>query len=132
MIASVLFIDQYVLPLITKHYKKIQIHLATSWAETWQMQFIVTKCSILQLSKRHHKSSCPYSMSGKLLKTIKQYYTIQEFKQTITQLSWNSQVDYVAICSIATRLIGFLQCNLCDYCSKELEELSYKQFVQPV
>ena len=41
-------------------------------------------------------------------------------------LSWNSQVDYV--CSKATRLIGFLQRKLHN-CSKELKELSYKQFV---
>ena len=99
----------------------------TSWAETWQMQFNVNKCSILQLSKHHHKSSFPYSMSGKLLKIVKQHSYLGI--QIDHHLSWNSQVDYV--CSKAMRLIGFLQRNLRN-CSKELKELSYKQFVLPI
>ena len=96
----------------------------TSWAVTWQMQFNVNKCSILQLSKHHHKNLFPYSMSGKLLKTVKwhSYLGIQ----IDHHLSWNSHVDYV--CSKVTRLIGFLQHDLRNH-SKELKELSYKQFV---
>ena len=45
----------------------------TSWAETWQMQFNVNKCSILQLSKQYRKGLFPYSMSGKFLRTIEQH-----------------------------------------------------------
>ena len=46
---------------------------------------------------------------------------------------WNSLVDYVLYAAMlkATRLIDFLQQNLCN-CSKKLKELSYKQFVLPV
>ena len=91
------------------------------------MQFNVNKCSILQLSKHHHKCSFPYSMSGKLLKIVQQHSYLGI--QIDHHLSWNSQVDYV--CSKAMRLIGFLQRNLRN-CSKELKELSYKQFVLPI
>ena len=66
-------------------------------------------------------------MSGKLLKIIKQHAYLGI--QIDHHLSWNSQVDYV--CSKVTRLIGFLQHNLRS-CSKELKELSYKQFVLPI
>ena len=62
-------------------------------------------------------------MSGKLLKIVKQHSYVGI--QIDQHLSWNSQVDYV--CSKAMRLIAFLQCNLRN-CSKELKELSYKQF----
>jgi len=103
------------------------LNTLTSWAATWQMQFNVNKCSILQLSKHHHKSLFPYSMMGKLLKIVEQHSYLGI--QIDHRLSWRPQVDYV--CSKATRLIGFLQRNLRN-CPRELKELSFKQFVLPV
>ena len=49
------------------------IDVLTNWTEKWQMQFSVNKCSILQLSKHHHKSLFQYFMSGKLLKNVGQH-----------------------------------------------------------
>ena len=113
---TVSFINQYALPLIMMCYNRIQTHLPAG--------LNVNKYSILQLSKHHHKSSFPYSKSGKLLKTVKQHSYLGILIDH--HLSWNSQVHYV--CSKAMRLTGFLQHNLRN-CSKELKELSYKQFV---
>ena len=65
-------------------------------------------------------------MSGKLLKTVEHHIYLGI--QIDHHLSWNPQVDYVCSKATSYRLIGFLQCNLCNS-SKELKELSYKQFI---
>jgi len=43
------------------------------WAATWQMEFNVNKCCILQLSKHHNKAIFPYQMSNKLFKVVEQH-----------------------------------------------------------
>ena len=45
----------------------------SAWAEKWKMIFNVCKCCIMQLSKHHHKSEFPYSMSGQDLKIVEQH-----------------------------------------------------------
>ena len=77
----------------------------------------------MQLSKHHHKSKFLYQV----LKIVEQH----SFLGVIIdhQLSWKQHVEYV--CGKAMKLIGFLNRNL-HTCSKELKELSYKQFVLPV
>ena len=66
-------------------------------------------------------------MSGQVLKIVKQH---SYFGVIIDyQLSWKPHIDY--LCGKAMKLIGFLNYNL-HICSKELKELSYKQFVLPV
>ena len=66
-------------------------------------------------------------MSGQVLKIVKQHsylgVTIDH------QLSWKLHIDYVY--GKAMKQIGFLNHNL-HTCSKELKQLSYKQFVLPV
>ena len=92
---TVSFIDQHILQLITKYYLQQDLDtLRISWAEAWQMQFNVNKSSILQLSKHHHKNLFPYSMSGKLLKTVEQHSYLGI--QIEHHLSWNAQVDLYA------------------------------------
>ena len=94
-------------------------YVLTIWAEKWQMQFNTNKCSILQLSKHHHKSF----MSGKFLKNVEQYPYLGI--QIDHHLSWNSQVDNV--CSKAARLLGFLQHNLCNCLrNSAINNLSYQ------
>ena len=70
------------------------------------------------MSKCHHKSTFPYSMGGKLLKTVEQYAYLGI--QIDHHLSWSPQVDYVY--GKATRLIGFLRHSLRN-CPKSLKEL---------
>ena len=66
-------------------------------------------------------------MSGQVLKIVEQHSYLGVIIDH--QLSWNPHIDYVR--GKATKLIGFLNRNL-RTCSKELKELSYKQFVLPV
>ena len=52
-----------------------------------------------------------------------------DIEKQVSILSWKLHVEYV--CGKAMKLIGFLNRNL-HTCSKELKELSYKQFELPV
>ena len=66
-------------------------------------------------------------MSGQVLRIVEQHSYLGVIIDH--QLSWKPHVEYV--CGKAMKLIGFLNRNL-HTCSKELKELSYKQFVLPV
>ena len=103
------------------------LHKLSAWADKWEMKFNVKKCCIMQLSKHHHKSEFLYSMSDQVLRIVEQHSYLGVIIDH--QLSWKPHVEYV--CGKAMKLIGFLNRNL-HTCSKELKELSYKQFVLPV
>ena len=98
-----------------------------NWTTKWQIKFNVAKCSILQLSKHHYKSTFPYSMAGEHLSTVDQHPYLGV--QLDHHLSWRPQINYV--CSKATRILNFLGHNL-QNCPKNLKELGDKQFVLPV
>ena len=66
-------------------------------------------------------------MSGQILRTVEQLSYLGVIMEH--QLSWKPHIEY--ICCKAMKPIRFLNCNL-NSCSKELKELSYKQFVLPV
>ena len=66
-------------------------------------------------------------MSGQVLRIVEQHSYLGVIIDQ--QLSWKPHVEYVH--GKAMKLIGFLNRNL-HTCSKELKELSYKQFVLPV
>ena len=69
-------------------------------------------------------------MSSQDLKTVEQHSYLGVIINH--QLSWKPHINYVAMWqSNESKLIGFLNRSLHTY-SKELKELSYKQFVLPV
>ena len=45
----------------------------TRWATTWQMEFNVTKCNIIQLSKGHKKSHFTYTMGSVPLTVVEEH-----------------------------------------------------------
>ena len=81
----------------------------------------------MQLSKHRHKSEFIYSISGQVFRTVEQHSCLGVIIDH--QLLRKPHTEYV--CGKAMKLIGFLNRNL-NICSKELKELSYKQFVLPV
>ena len=81
----------------------------------------------MQLSKYRHESEFLYSMSDQALRTVNQHSYLGVIIDH--QLSWKPHIKYV--CGKAMNLIGFLNRNL-NTCSKELKELSYKQFMLPI
>ena len=45
----------------------------TNWAKTWQMEFNVHKCNILQISNIHDKSTFSYTMYSTPLKYVTEH-----------------------------------------------------------
>jgi len=93
------------------------LNTLSNWATIWQMKFNINKCCIL---RHHHKETFPYHMSNKPLKVVKQHPYLGIIIDH--HPSCGPQVNHV--CNKATRLIGFLQCNL-QNCPQVLKELSF-------
>ena len=101
----VLFIEQYILLMTTMQLLQQDINTLTNWVIKWQMQFIVNKCSILQLSKYipifHGRQASQYHWTLLLRDTNIDHH-----------LSWIRQVELDCVCKKAARLMGFFQRNL--------------------
>ena len=101
----------------------------TRWATTWQMEFNVTKCNIIQLSKGHKKSHFTYTMGGVPLTVVEEHQYLGILLND--KLSWRSHIDHT--CNKANRLLGFLQRNLpSDNSCQFIRALSYKQLILPI
>ena len=101
----------------------------TRWATTWQMEFNVTKCNIIQLSKGHRKSHFTYTMGGVPLTVVEEHQYLGILLND--KSSWRSHIDHT--CNKANRLLGFLQRNLpSDNSCQFIRALSYKQLILPI
>ena len=99
----------------------------STWAATWQMDFNVDKCNIMQFSNARHKSSFSYTMQGLPLCIVDRHSyldVVLDYK-----LSWESHQHYIS--NKVNCLLAFLNRNLprANHC---LREYSYKQLVLPV
>ena len=99
----------------------------TRWAKSWQMEFNVHKCNILQISNIHDKSTFPYMMYNTPLKYVVEHKYLGVWLNG--RLSWHSHISYT--CHKVNRTLGFLQRNL-KTCPTHLKEHAYKQMVLPL
>ena len=82
-------------PILTPadhHILQEDLQKLFSWAEKFKMKFNISKCCIMKLSKHHHKSEFPYSMSGQDLQIVEQHPYLGVIIDH--QLSWKPHVDY--------------------------------------
>jgi len=99
----------------------------SKWADSWKMMFNVSKCSIMQISMAHHKSTFAYTMYGDPLSIATEHRYLGILIND--KLSWRPHIDQ--LCHKANQLLGFLQRNLRG-CSRSLKEHSYKQMILPI
>ena len=99
----------------------------TVWAATWQMNFNVDKCNIMQFSSARHKRPFTYTMQGLPLCKVDHHSYLGVVLDH--KLSWEAHQNYV--CNKVNRLLAFLNRNLPTY-NQHLRENSYKQLVLPV
>ena len=90
----------------------------TAWSRTWQMEFNITKCKILQVSTHCTKSLYSYQMCGFPLEIVEQLIRVCLHHR----LSWQFHIDF--ICNKANRLLGFLHRNL-RHCPSKLKEWAW-------
>ena len=99
----------------------------TVWAATWQMNFNVDRCNIMQFSSARHKRSFTYTMQGLPLCIVDHHSYLGVVLDH--KLSWEAHQNYV--CNKVNRLLAFLNRNLPTH-NQHLREYSYKQLVLPV
>ena len=90
------------------------------------MDFNISKCNILQVTKHHTAKNFTYHMNGVPLKLVEKIKYLGIYLNN--ELSWHDHIDY--ICNKANRLLGFLKWNL-HSCHKHFKEYGYKQFLLP-
>ena len=80
----------------------------TAWSRTWQMEFNISKCKILQVSTYCTKSLYSYQMCGIPLKIVEQHNYLGVCLHH--RMLWQPHIDF--ICNKANHLLGFLHRNL--------------------
>ena len=75
------------------------------WAETWQMDFNISKCSILQVTTHHTTKTFIYQMNGIPLRSVEKVKYLGVYLNN--KLTWHDHIDY--ICNKANRLLGYLK-----------------------
>ena len=96
----------------------------SKWATTWQMEFNISKCNILQISHLHTTSNYTYTMYETQLKSVKEHKYLGVWINE--KLSWQTHILYTC-----NRTLGFLKRNL-RTCPTYLKEQAYKQLVLPL
>ena len=74
------------------------------WAMTWQMDFNISKCNILQITMHRNVSNFVYKMRDTPLMKVDKYCYLGVYLQN--KLSWTSHIDYIL--HKVNRLLGFL------------------------
>lgn len=126
-----LFADDCVLhrPIRTEQdHQLLQEDLDTlvHWSNTWQMEFNISKCAIMQATNKRHKTNFPYKMKGQTLEIVDhQPYLGVELS---SNLKYNLHIDQS--CKKASRALGFLKRNL-KHCPPSVKERAYTSLVRP-
>jgi hypothetical protein len=96
------------------------------WSKTWQMQFNVDKCAIMNITNSRTISNHDYKMEDKSLEIVKHHpYLGVELS---SKLKYNHHVDNIT--SKASKSLGFIKRNL-KHCPKVVKERAYKSLVRP-
>ena len=73
----------------------------TEWVNTWQMEFNVSKCNILQISNVRNKSTYQYKMYDTPLKYVSEHKYLGVWIDE--KLSWHSHVSKT--CNKANKIV---------------------------
>jgi hypothetical protein len=97
------------------------------WSETWQMEFNVKKCAIVQFTSSKKKNPFYYTMKGEPLEIVHHHpYLGVELSDS---LKYHLHIDN--ICKKASSVLGFLKRNL-KHCPPKVKERAYQSPVWPM
>jgi hypothetical protein len=102
------------------------LEVLAKWSSDWLMDFNISKCANLSISRKKSPSHFQYSIHGQLLKNVDQhdYLGITIAKD----LRWNSHCH--ATIQKANRTLGLLRRTL-GPCSKNVKARAYESLVRP-
>lgn len=75
------------------------------WSDTWQMEFNVSKCAIMQATNKRSKTDFPYKMKGETLEKVdhQPYLGVEPSNS----LKYNLHIHQT--CKKASKVLGFLK-----------------------
>ena len=126
-----LFADDCVIyrPIKTEadhHALQKDLDTLVEWADTWQMEFNVAKCAVMQATNKKCKKSYPYQMKGQILDLVDHHpYLGVELSN---DMKYNRHIDQTT--SKASKVLGFLKRNL-RHCPSRIKERAYTSLVRP-
>ena len=97
-----------------------------SWSKTWQMQFNVSKCYTMRISRRKEPVLMDYYIDGYKLSPVKNHPYLGVMLSD--DLRWNSHVDNIVV--KANKSLGFVRRNLYP-CSENTKRSAYVTIVRP-
>ncbi|CAC5360924.1 unnamed protein product [Mytilus coruscus] len=110
--------------MIINYCKKILT--LVNWSSTWQMEFNVSKCAIMQATNKRSKTDFTYEMKGENLEKVShQPYLGVEL---CSNLKYNLHIDQT--CKKASRVLGFIKRNL-KHCPPSVKERANTSLVRP-
>jgi hypothetical protein len=102
------------------------LNTLVEWSNTWQMEFNVSKCAIMNITTKRNKSIFEYSMAGQKLSVVKHHpYLGVELSEN---MKYNIHIENII--SKASQVLGFLKRNL-RHCPKPVKERAYMSLVRP-
>ena len=90
-----------------------------SWSKTWQMQFNVTKCHTMRISRKKELVLIDYYINGHKLSPVKNHPYLGVMLSN--DLRWNSHVENIVV--KANKSLGFVRRNLYP-CSERTKRFS--------
>ena len=97
-----------------------------SWSKTWQMQFNVTKCHTMKISRKKEPVLIDYYINGQKLSPVKNHPYLGVMLSN--DLRWNSHVENIV--AKANKSLGFVRRNLYP-CSERTKRSAYVTIVRP-
>ena len=97
-----------------------------AWAETWQMDFNVSKCYLLTVSLKKTSSTFDYQISGQQVARASSHPYLGVAIDS--KISWSPHVKEIT--AKASRLLGLLRRTL-NACDPSVKETAFKTLVRP-
>ena len=102
------------------------INRLSTWSSTWQMNFNLTKCNIMTITRSTMDQPACHYIQKHELENISSHKYLCTFIQDDQQ--WNSHVREVK--AKATKTLGLLRRNL-SHCSPKVKEQAFNSLVRP-
>ena len=98
----------------------------SGWADTWQLKFNISKCTVIRCTKSLSPLTYDYSLHSHILDISDQHMYLGVLIHK--SLSWSPHISNVV--NKAARTLNFLKRNL-NKCSKQVKESAYLTMVRP-
>ena len=102
------------------------LNTPVEWSVTWQMEFNVDKCVVMNIGSLRNKSYFAYKLENQTLEVVKHHPYLGV--ELTNNMKFNKNID--SITAKASRFLSFVKRNL-RHCPKAEKERAYQTLVRP-